>query len=198
MGKAEATFERVVSEAMRQGSIKGFGSLSLSDVATKTGLSKSAVFSHLGQREQLQLTVITSLCERFTAEVWIPVMDIPRGRLRLNEVFERWLDWVDGDTGGGGCGVIQAQIEFDDQPGPTRDYLRTQQRRWNGVLVSELRHAASTADPEAARQLAFEFRGIVMAYNQSRRLMDDRSARTRANRAYARLMSDAASGPDEI
>lgn len=197
MGKAEATFERVVSEAMRQGSIKGFGSLSLSDVAMEAGLSKSAVFSHLGQREELQLTVITRLCERFTAEVWTAAMDIPQGKPRLKEVFERWLNWIDGDTRGGGCGVIQAQIEFDDQPGPTRDYLRMQQRRWNRVLESELRHVASTADPEAARQLAFELRGIVMAYNQSRRLMDDRSARTRANRAYARLMGAAAPGPEE-
>lgn len=192
MGKAETTLERIVSEAMRQGSIKGFGSLSLSCVAKETGLSKSAVFSHLGQREQLQLTVLAHLCERFTAEVWMPALDLPQGRRRVDDVFERWLDWVDGEPGGGGCGVIQAQIEFDDQPGPTRDYLRAQQRRWNRVLESELQHVAFTTDLEAARQMAFEFRGIVMAYHQSRRLMVDPSARNRANHAYARLISDVA------
>lgn len=162
--------------------------MSLSDLAAETGLSKSAVFKHLGHRERMELTVLAHLCERFAAEVWEPALQVPRGRNRLDGVFERWLDWVDGDPGGGGCGVIQAQIEFDDQPGPARDFLKAQQRRWSKTLEVEFCQAATNAGPQAARQMAFEFRSIVLGYNQAHRLMADRSARSFANRAYDRLM----------
>src|SRR5262249_46468114 len=150
-----------------QGTIRGFSMFSLSDIADSTGLSKSAVFKHFGAMDALQIAVIEKLGDEFSRTVWDPAEQLPPGRQRLDRIFDGWLTWVDGETGSGGCGLVQAQIEFDDQPGPVRDYLRKQQMRWSKVLTREFGALmGQTAASEEAQQAAFEFRSFVFGYNQ--------------------------------
>ena len=187
--KAHHTRDRIVSEALRQGTIRGFSAVSLADVAEVIGLSKSAVFKHFGAKDALQMAVVERLVQDFTCAVWRPAEQLPRGRQRLDLILDRWLAWIDGESGGGGCGLIQAQIEFDDQPGALREYLKAQQTRWNRVLVREFSAlAGGLISLEQTRQAAFEFTSLVLGYNQSRRLLNDDASRKRANRAYEALI----------
>src|SRR5947207_9194297 len=69
MSKADQTRDRILSEALRQGTIRGFSVVSLSDVAESTGLSKSAVFKHFGAKDALQIAAMEKLAEDFTLAV---------------------------------------------------------------------------------------------------------------------------------
>ena len=195
MGKGDETRERIVLEAARQGSVRGVAAVSLGDVAEAVGLSKSAVFKHFQSKDALQMAVLESLTGRFTESVWKPAEPLPHGRPRLDMVFERWLDWVDGgrNTNTAGCGLMQAQIEFDDQPGPFREYLKGQQIRWHKTLAHEF---AALRDPplpkDEAELAAFELKSILLGYNHSRRLLDDAAARAVARRSYEALVARAA------
>jgi AcrR family transcriptional regulator len=187
--KAQQTRDRILGEALRQGTMRGFSAVSLADVAEVIGLSKSAVFKHFGAKDVLQMAVVERLAHDFTCAVWRPAEQLPPGRQRLDLILDRWLAWVDGESGDGGCGLIQAQIEFDDQPGALREYLKAQQTRWNRVLVREFSAlAGGLINLDQAQQAAFEFTGLVLGYNQSRRLLNDDASRKRANRAYEALV----------
>jgi len=190
MTKAQQTRDRILGVASRQATIRGFSAVSLADIAGVVGLSKSAVFKHFGAKDALQLAVVERLVRDFTGMVWRPARQLPPGRQRLDLIFDRWLAWVDGEDGEGGCGLVQAQIEFDDQPGAIREYLKVQLTRWNLVLVREF--GALMGDSTAtdqAQQAAFEFTSLVLGYNQSRRLLNERVSRMRADRAYASIIT---------
>jgi AcrR family transcriptional regulator len=190
MTKADQTRARILREALRQGTIRGFLTVSLADVAEAIGLSKSAVFKHFGAKDALQLAVLERLVADFTAAVWHPAERFPPGRQRLDTIFDCWLSWVDGESGSGGCGLIQAEIEFDDQPGTLRDYLKAQQSRWNKVLSREFSAlAGGSISRDQAQQAAFELRSIVLGYNQSQRLLNDGASRKFAVRAYEALIA---------
>ena len=194
MGKGEDTRERIVTEASRQGSVRGVAAVSLADVADAVGLSKSAVFKHFQSKDALQMAVLESIVARFAERVWKPAEPLPPGRARLDVIFERWLDWVDGEsTNTAGCGLMTAQIEFDDQPGPFRDYLKGQQVRWHKTLAHEF---AALRDPplpkEEADLAAFEMKSLALGYNHSRRLLDDETARRVARRSFDALVQRAA------
>jgi AcrR family transcriptional regulator len=195
MGKAELTRERIITEAARQGSVRGVSAVSLADVADAVGLSKSAVFKHFQAKDALQMAVLENLVGRFADAVWKPAQDQPPGRARLDVIFERWLDWVDGGCNCGGCGLMQAQIEFDDQPGPFRDYLKGQQIRWHRTLAHEFAALRDPPPPPEETELAaFELKSILLGYNHSRRLLDDAAARAVARRAYQALVARASAG----
>ena len=188
MTKAHQTRDRILGEALRQGTIRGFSAVSLADVAEVIGLSKSAVFKHFGAKDALQMAVVEKLVQDFTGAVWRPAEQLPPGRQRLDLILDRWLAWIDGESGDGGCGLIQAQIEFDDQPGALRECLKAQQVRWNRVLVREFSAlAGGLANRDQAQQAAFEFTSLVLGYNRSRRLLNDDASRKLANRAYEAL-----------
>ena len=200
MGKGDETRERIVSEAARQGSVRGVAAVSLADVADAVRLSKSAVFKHFQSKDALQMAVLESIVGRFTERVWAPAQALPPGRARLEAVFERWLDWVDGEsTNTAGCGLMTAQIEFDDQPGPFRDYLKSQQVLWHRTLAHEF---AALREPPLSREeadlAAFEMKSMALGYNHSRRLLDDETARRVARRSFEALVARAAAAPATV
>jgi AcrR family transcriptional regulator len=191
MGKGEESRERIVAEAARQSSVRGVSAVSLADVADAVGLSKSAVFKHFQSKDALQMAVLEAIVARFAEQVWTPAEALASGRARLDVIFERWLDWVDGEsTNTAGCGLMTAQIEFDDQPGPFRDYLKGQQVRWHRTLAHEF---AALRDPPLPREeadlAAFEMKSLALGYNHSKRLLDEETARAIACRSFQALVA---------
>ncbi|UWU70915.1 TetR/AcrR family transcriptional regulator [Bradyrhizobium sp. NC92] len=185
--KAVQTRERIIGEALSQGRRRGYAIVSLADIAEALELSKSAVFKHFGAKEALQLAVMEELARRFTHHVWYPARGLPTGVPRLDSIFNSWLAWISDDDGG--CGLVQAQIEFDDCPGPVRAYLKKQQRVWNKTLAREFAAASRReAQDPMVHQFAFEFRSFMFGLNQSFRLLEDPGARTMTTRAYQALL----------
>lgn len=188
MKKGEATRARIIEEALHQASVRGYGAVSLNDVADAIGLSKSAVFKHFQSKEALQMALLEELIDRFREKVWRPAEPRAHGPERLDVIFDRWLAWVDGEHWRGGCPIMVAAIELDDQPGPLREYLKGSLGSWAAVVRREL--SALTDPPlgrEEAEQAYFEFKSILLGFLESRRLLNDRSARAQAQRAYVAL-----------
>ena len=174
--KGAATHARLIDEAMTQVTVRGLAAVSLQDVAGAAGVSKSAVLKHFHSKEALQIELVDTMIHRFTEAVWRPAEPLPPGRERLDRIFQGGLDWIDGD----------------DQPGPLRDTLKASQQRWAKVLKREFRALNPNADDATLEVLVFQFKGIVLAYGHSRRLLDDETARTQATAAYRLLVASAA------
>ena len=185
MRKGDATRARIIEEALHQASVRGFSAVSLNDVADAVDLSKSAVFKHFQSKEALQVALIDHLTTRFREKIWDPARPLAHGRPRLDVIFENWLGWVDGEHWRGGCPIMVAAIELDDQPGPQREFLKERLTAWAGIIRREL---SALRDPplgdEEADQAYFEFKSIIFGYHQSHRLLNDEQSRVQAQKAY--------------
>jgi AcrR family transcriptional regulator len=187
--KGEATRARILDEAGRQASVRGVGAVSLNDVAEAVGLSKSGLFKHFESKEAMQEALMSLTAERFVAFVWTPAEPLAPGRERLERIFDLWMDWDQVENAAGGCLIMSASIEFDDQPGPLRDLVHGLLARWRKRLRLEM---AALRDPplteEAAMTGVFEMNSFILGHHQSARLMGDANARTVARNAFRALL----------
>ncbi|MGZ9200415.1 MAG: TetR/AcrR family transcriptional regulator [Caulobacteraceae bacterium] len=188
MGKGENTRARILDAATHQASVRGLAAVSLNDVADAAGMSKSGVFKHFEAKESLHLALLESMTGKFSEIVWEPAKSLKMGRERLAQVLDGWLRWVNGEQWTGGCPIMAATIELDDQPGPLRDYLHASLARWRNTMIHEFQALRDPPLPEAeAEQAYFEFKGYILSFNEARRLFGDDQARDRAMRAFDAL-----------
>jgi AcrR family transcriptional regulator len=192
VSKGEATRGTILDEAGRLARRVGLGGLTIGTLATQTGMSKSGLFAHFGSKESLQLQVLEHSTERFVDEVIRPALKAPRGVPRVRDLFERWLAW---DSVEGGCPLVAASFELDDQPGPVRERLVRVQRDWADTLSMVFTsgitegHFRPDADP---RQFAQDVQGVMLAYHLASRLLADPHAAARARRGLDALLDAAA------
>lgn len=198
MRKGEQTRAAVLEQAVAVASCKGLYGLSIGALATQAGLSKSGLFAHFGSKEALQQAVLEEAVESFTQEVVAPALSQHSGVARIRACFDNWLAWSNTSRFPGGCPLMGATFELDSQPGPLRDFVALQQRRWLDVLARMISAAidggefSTDTDPEL---LAFEINGIGLSHSFSCRLLEDPNCTDHACRAFERLMKLAGHDP---
>lgn len=193
MKKGEATRLRILREGARQAAVRGLSAVSLNDVADSVGLSKSGLFKHFDSKEAMQQAILAYETERFVAEVWSPNEHLPRGRARLEAVFDRWLDWGDGP---GGCLLATASMELDDQPGPLRDFLQRQLQLWHRTMTREMQALRDPPAPEdEAQAAAYQMKSFILGYNDAARFLNVPQARIAARAAFIALLERTAAEP---
>jgi AcrR family transcriptional regulator len=193
MSKGEETRQAILDEAARVASRVGLGGLTIGTLATQTQLSKSGLFAHFQSKEALQLQVVRHAASRFIDLVVRPALVTPRGEPRVRELLERWLDW-EMSAFPGGCPLVAASTEFDDQDGVVRDQLVRFQLDWLDTIAQTFRsgigegHFRADADPV---QFAYDLNGVMLAFHQASRLLHDPEAATRARHAFEALLAAA-------
>ena len=191
MSKGNETRNRIVETALRAASMDGLEGITLGKVAADVGMSKSGLFAHFDSKEALQVDVLSAAAEKFTDVVVAPALAAPRGEPRLRALFERWLEWEQHESLPGGCVFMHAAAELDDRPGPARESLVEQQRKWLDTLAKAVRmtidagHFRADVDPTL---FAFQLYGIVLSYYHSARLFRDPDAKSNAVAAFESLV----------
>ena len=198
MRKGEKTRAAVLDQAVAVASCKGLNGLSIGSLAARSGLSKSGLFAHFGSKEALQQAVLEEAVGAFVNEVVAPALSSQAGTSRIRACFENWLTWSSVGRFPGGCPLMGATFELDSQPGPLRDYVAAQQRRWLDTLARMVRSAiavgelAPDTDPDL---LAFEINGIGLSHSFSCRLLEDPNGTRQARLAFDRLLQRASRIP---
>jgi AcrR family transcriptional regulator len=188
--KGDATRASILREAGRQASVRGLSAVSLNDVAEGVGLSKSGLFKHFDSKEAMQEAMLADTCDRFVAFVWTPVEASPPGRARLEKIFDAWMDWGEVENAAGGCLIMSASLELDDQPGPLRDLLHGRLQRWSKALVREMKAMRDPPlDDDEARAAVFQMKSFVLGHTESGRFMGESYARQAARSAFTALLN---------
>jgi AcrR family transcriptional regulator len=198
--KGYITHHAILDRATGLASKVGLEGLSIGALATELNLSKSGLFAHFQSKETLQVQVLDYGAAVFVENVVRPALAAARGEPRMRALFERWLDWARASPLPGGCLFVQAAVELDDRPGPTRDRLVEYQRQWLDVIATTLKkgiEAGAFRRDADAMQFAHDLYGVMLAYHHASRLLHDPEAETRARRAFEALLGAARSGHRE-
>ncbi len=190
--KSESTYATIVEAAMDMAAAEGVGKLSLGELAKRTGISKSGVFSRVGSLEALQAAVLDEYDRRFAAEIFTPSLQVPKGLPRLLLQVNLWLQRGTNEALAGACLYTAGAFEFDDMAGPVRDRIEQGVARWRASLrktvlqAMELGHLRPDTDPE---QLVFEIYSLIIGVMHDVRFLRDDMAPKRMQRAFSRLIS---------
>jgi len=194
MLKGQLTRTAIIEQAFETAAKVGFDALSLATLAQDTNMSKSGLYAHFKSKEALQQAVLELATEHFAAIVVRPALRAPRGEARLRALFDGYLGWIGGTAARGYCLFIALGQEYRHRPGPIRERVVQVFDAWHGVIARVVEGAVATgelAPGTDARQLAFEFVGIGMSFQQSFQLLGRADAQTLARNAFEALLERA-------
>jgi AcrR family transcriptional regulator len=185
--RGRRTHREILGTAVDLGSREGLEALTIGRLAASAGVSKSGLFAHFGNKQELQLATIDAARVIFAREVIEPALGAEEGLPRLRATLVAWLDYFRRDVFPGGCFFQAASLEFDGRPGPVRDRVLVVMNEWLAWLAELARQAGVSGDG-APEQLAFELNAIGLATNWQRQLLGDDRALDHAEAAFARLL----------
>lgn len=193
--KGNATREMIVARAYGIACRQGLEGLSIGELASASGMSKSGVFAHFGSREDLQLTVLEWTATRFTDAVIVPALRQPRGLARLRAIMEGWFGWVRDNPDG--CVMLGAAHEYDARPGMMRDRIVDWLQQWRVQLAKAIGMCVDNGELSAETdpmQLTFELFALTEGLHNAR-LYDPAQAETLGRRALERLLASYGAAP---
>ena len=192
MSKGESTRQGILERAVAVSSLVGLEGLTIGRLAEDLRLSKSGLYAHFKSKEALQIAVLERAADRFTELVVRPALREPRGQPRVRALFERWLDWSRSQVLPGGCIFVTASVEYDDQPGPVRDYLVRAQQDWVDLMATTARFAVEVGHFRAnldGKRFAQDLYGILLANYHFTRLLGDPDTESRTRAAFEHLIA---------
>ena len=184
--RGERTRKAILARAVDIASAEGLEGLSIGRLATELRVSKSGLFAHFGSKQELQLETIDAASEIFEQQVWQPVAELEPGIVRLAALMDSWLAYFHKGVFSGGCFFSNAHHEYDSRPGPIRDEIASQKRRWMAAIVGHVRLAQKLGQVRAdvePEQLAFELDAAGVLANSLWQLNHDERAFERASTA---------------
>jgi AcrR family transcriptional regulator len=176
MSKGPATRSAIIDAALSRARRTGLAGITLGVLASDLGLSKSGLFAHFKSKEALQLAVLEEAGARFAAGVVTPAMAEPRGREQLSTLFARYLDWM-----GEGCVYSTIAQELAVLPAPVASAFRDGLQRWQRTIAAV---SNDSVGAERAAEVALQFVGLALAYQQAVKVFGDTRSRRQVQRTF--------------
>ena len=190
--KSEATYATIIQAALDMAAAEGIGKLSLGELAKRTGISKSGVFSRVGSLEALQTAVLDEYDRRFSEEVFLPSLQLPKGLPRLMAQINAWSHRAANESLRNACLYSAGAFEYDDQNGPLRDRLQQGVEAWRVSLRKTILQAIESGQlkPDTdPGQLVYEIYSLIVGLIHDTRFLRDESAPKRMQNAFDRLIA---------
>lgn len=193
--RGDRTRKAVAAQAAAVASVDGLSGMSLSQLATALGVSKSSIQAAYRTKEDVQLAAVAAASEIFMSEVVAPGLAVAEGLPRLQSLVDSWLAYVGRRVFPGGCFLVATLSEFDSRPGLVRDALARARRGWLALLEQQATIAQAAGDipsSPSAEMVAFEIDALLAAANISRNLSDDTISLAAVRALIALRLGDAA------
>lgn len=189
--KRADTRTRLIDVGLDQVSASGLSGVTLGQLASATGMSKSGLFAHFRSKEQLQIELLDEAARVADRVVVEPAMQDAEGMPRLTALVRNWLGWTRRAGLSGGCPVAAALFELDDAEGEIRAHAERLEAHWRALLrqlvtkAKQLGHLAHGTDCD---QFVWELCGIYLSHHVSSRFLREADADARAELAFAALL----------
>jgi AcrR family transcriptional regulator len=189
--KASQTKERLLQIGLDQMSVHGVAGVTLGQLATASGLSKSGLFAHFRSKEQLQIELLDEMAQAAGRVVVEPAMRAAAGLSRLIAVMEHWLGWSRRAGLRGGCPVAAALFELDDIEGEVRSHAAKLEQHWREqlrLIITEAKWLGHLSDETDVEQFIWELCAIYLSHHVSSRFRREADADIRARTAFDALV----------
>lgn len=109
--------EKIIYEALRQFSTKGFLTTSTADIIKAAGTSKGGLYNHFKNKEQLFHEALSQARKIWRERNLTGLEEIPRPIDRIKKILANYRDHylMDSDNFPGGCIFINLTVELSDQ-----------------------------------------------------------------------------------
>ena len=188
----ERSRQTILRAAANLATTEGLEGLSIGNLATHIGMSKSGLYAHFGSKEELQLATVETARAIFDVEVVEPTQSIRDPLQRLEALCERFLSHVERRVFPGGCFFASTTAEFLTRDGPVKDKIASVQQSWLERLQQLVQEAQDSGllDPtEAPSQLVFELEAYLLMGNTAFILDNDPAHLQQARTAIANRLS---------
>ena len=139
--RGERTKTAVLDAAVGIASVEGLDGMSLAQLASALGVSKSGLFAHWPDKQSLQLAVVDQARQQWVERIVEPALRQPKGLPQVWALHEGRMAFYADQVLPGGCFFAAVSPEFDDKPGPVRDRIADSMRTWHELLVRLLAKA---------------------------------------------------------
>jgi AcrR family transcriptional regulator len=183
--------DAILHEAVGLATVYGLEGLSLGELASALGMSKSGVYAHFGSKQELQLAIVDEAERIFRTEVMEPALAAAPGLGQILAFCDAFFDYLLRRTFPGGCFFAGAVVEMGTRPGPVKDRVAECQGQITGIirqlveLAQERHEIAEDEDPDA---LTFEISGMLFAANANFVLHGDPAVPAMAKRVVRRRL----------
>jgi AcrR family transcriptional regulator len=195
MGNLKTTRERILDTGLAMASQGGLEAVTLGVLASNVGMSKSGLFAHFDSKEGVQISLLEHSATFAKASVVAPAMKEAEGLPRLKALVNLWFGWAKRAGLPGGCPVAAGIFEFDDVESPVRDKIEQMEAEWRVLLetlvVQAMKRGHLRRDLDV-EQFVWELFGIYLSHHASSRFLKDPDSDTRAQTAFAALLTRAA------
>jgi AcrR family transcriptional regulator len=175
----ERTRSAILRAAASLATVDGLEGLSIGNLATATGISKSGLFAHFGTKQELQLATVAEAERILAAEVIQPALAARPGLAQLATVCEAYFSYVERRVFPGGCFFAATALEMGTRPGPVRDRVAAISSGFTALLAAFAATALEQHELPAREnpaRLAFELHAILLGADTKFILNDDPAA----------------------
>jgi AcrR family transcriptional regulator len=190
--KGQTSREVILLAATKLATIKGLSGLSLGSLAAEVGMSKSGLYAHFKDKEELELAMIETATAIFDREVLQPAMKAQEGTERLRAVVNSFLSHLERKVFPGGCFFASVAAELDTRPGLARDRVAVVLDQWLLLLRQCILDAQAFGeiDPNAeVAQAVFEVEAMLLAANFLFVMTNDLIHLTQARRGVENVLA---------
>ncbi|MEH1932004.1 TetR/AcrR family transcriptional regulator [Nostoc sp.] len=166
--KGQTSRATILLTAAKLVTIKGLNGLSLGDLAAEVGISKSGLYAHFKDKEELELATIETAAVIFDNEVLQPAMQAHPGSERLKAVANSFFSHLERKVFPGGCFFAAVAAELDTRPGPAHDRVVEVLDKWLSLLKQCILDAQLQGEIDAKADVAqavFEIEAMLLAAN---------------------------------
>ena len=109
--------ERIIHEALKLFSLKGFLNTSVEDILARAHTSKGGFYNHFKSKDQLFLAVLSQARRIWRDKVLYGLDQIDQPLMKVRMLLENYRDRYIKDTDNipGGCVFVTLSVELDDQ-----------------------------------------------------------------------------------
>ena len=185
--RGDRTRRAAAQRAAQVASDSGLSAVSLHQIATDLGISKSGVAAAFGTKQDLEVAAVASALETYVDHVVRPALAKQQGRPRLRALIDSWMAYIEARVFVGGCFMVAVLPEYDTQPGPVRDALQHARRAWRELLAEQVAvmqergQLGTELTPDA---ISFEIDAVLSATVLERNFSGEQAALAQARRIF--------------
>jgi AcrR family transcriptional regulator len=197
--KGQTSRETILLTAAKLATIKGLMGLSLGELAAEVGMSKSGLYAHFKDKEELELATIETAAVILNREVLQPAMKAQAGTERLKAVANLFISHLERRVFPGGCFFAAVAAELDTHPGPARDRVVEVLDKWLILLRQCILDAQTFGEIDSKADVAqavFEIEAMLLAGNFLFVMRNDPIHLTQAREGVENVLARLATGRD--